>query len=302
VIANTEVAYRLQLFVPQPDRDNQAQDAAADDRLLESDSVGRHHGFLPPRSLTPARQEARRAARAAGLPIPVAAAYNAPQLTTPGGSTMRFLLCLAALAVAAPAHAQTEKLFNGKDFAGWKLFLDPKKSAAKTDEIFRVKEGVIHIDGSVNGYMITEKEYENYKLTLEWRWGEKITRGRNSGVFVHVSGPDQIWPKSVEAQLMAGFAGDIWLVGGYKLDVDAKRQDPKQARHFFRYTEAKEIEKPIGEWNKYEIVCQGDTITLIVNGKEVNKGTKAESTKGKILLQSEGAEIYFRNIELTPLK
>jgi len=217
---------------------------------------------------------------------------------------MRSLIGLFALAfAAAPVSAQTIQLFNGKDFSGWKLFLDPK-SSAKPADIFQVKDGVIVVDGSVNGYLITEKEYENYRLTLEWRWGEKIApkRGRNSGVFVHVTGPDKIWPKAIEAQLMSGSAGDFWLVDNFKLDVDSKRQDPKISRHYFRYPEAKDIEKPIGEWNKYEIICKGDTITLIINGKEVNKGTSAELSKGKILLQSEGAEIHFRNIELTPLK
>src|SRR5438876_3153565 len=63
----------------------------------------------------------------------------------------------------------------------------------------------------------------------------------------------------------------------------------------------KDVEKPIGEWNQYEITCQGDTIKLVINGKLVNEGTNAELTKGKILLQSEGAEIHFRNVELKPL-
>src|SRR5262249_44382181 len=160
-----------------------------------------------------------------------------------------------------------------------------------------VKEGTIVITGVPNGYLITEKEYENYVLTVEWQWGEKPG---NSGVFVHVSGEDKIWPKGVEAQLQNGRAGDFWLVGEFKLKVDEKRQDPKVARHFLRLKD--NVEKPAGEWNKYEITCKGDTIKLVVNGETVNEGTNAEATKGKILLQSEGAEIHFRNIELKPIK
>src|SRR5262249_36980800 len=148
--------------------------------------------------------------------------------------------------------------------------------------------------------LITEKEHENYVLKVEWRWGEKDHFGRNSGVFVHVNGPDKIWPKAVEAQLMNGFAGDFWLVDGFKLKVDEARRDPKNARHYFRKIKDG-VEKKIGEWNQYEITCKGDTIKLVVNGKLVNEGTDAELTRGKILLQSEGAEIHFRNVVLKRL-
>ena len=116
------------------------------------------------------------------------------------------------------------------------------------------------------------------------------------------SGPDKIWPKGVEAQLYSGSAGDFWLVDNFKLTVDKDRQDPKTARHYMRMKTDKPVEKKIGEWNKYEITCKGDTISLVVNGVKVNEGTEAEASKGKILLQSEGAPVHFRNIKLTPLK
>lgn len=211
------------------------------------------------------------------------------------------LVLIASWPHRLPAQAADKPipLFNGKDFTGWKKFVDPK-SKADPDKIFTIRDGVIVVDGSANGYLITEKEYSDYVLTLEWRWGEKVYRGRNSGVFVHVSGPDQIWPKGVEAQLMSGHAGDFWLVGGFKLKVDPKRRDPKIDRHYFRLKD--DVEKPLGEWNRYEITCAGPTVRLVINGQLVNEGTDAESTKGKILLQSEGAEIHFRNIYLTPLK
>lgn len=206
-------------------------------------------------------------------------------------------LCIPAL--GQNADTGWIKLFNGKDLSGWDVFLDPKKTADPKD-IFQVKDGVIYCDGSVNGYIITKKEFENYVLKLQWRWGEKIHRGRNSGVFVHVIGENKIWPKSVEAQLMVDHAGDFWLVGDFKLKVDPKRQDPKVARHYYRFKD--EVEKPVGEWNQYEITCDKGNIKLAINGHTVNEGTEAEATKGRILLQSEGAEIYFRNIELKPLK
>lgn len=215
-----------------------------------------------------------------------------------------FLAALAVLVLAAVGRADDPagwtKLFNGKDLTGWKTFLDPKAKADPA-KIWTVKDGVLICEGSVNGYIITEKDYSDYVLRLDWRWGDKMTRGRNSGVFVHVSGPDKIWPKGVEAQLFSGSAGDFWLVDGFKLTVDKSRQDPKQARHFFR-TVKEGVEKPIGEWNTYEITCKGDTIKLVVNGKAVNEGTNAEATSGKVLLQSEGAEIHFRNVQIKSLK
>ena len=220
--------------------------------------------------------------------------------------TLPFAVFLAALVISAvamrsPADDKEEgwtKLFNGKDFTGWKKYLDPKKNA-DPDTIWSVKDGMVVCEGSVYGYLLTEKDYENYHLRLQWRWGDKVTTSRNSGVFVHVSGPDKIWPKGVEAQLFSGRAGDIWLVDGFKLTVDAARQDPRSKRHYLHLKDG--VEKPIGEWNQYDITCKGDTINLVVNGELENEGTKAEQTKGKILLQSEGAEIYFRNIELKPL-
>ena len=211
-------------------------------------------------------------------------------------------ICLLAFALTARAGDDGwVKLFNGKDLTGWRVFLDPKKKADPKD-IFTVKDGVIHCEGSVNGYLITDKEYGDYVLKVSWRWGDKVhvKYGRNSGVFVHVVGEDKIWPKAIEAQLMSGSAGDFWLVGDFKLDVDPKRQDPKVSRHYFRT--AKDVEKKVGEWNQYEITCKGDAIKLVINGQPVNEGTGAEVTRGKILLQSEGAEIEFKDVMLKSLK
>jgi hypothetical protein len=213
-------------------------------------------------------------------------------------------LLLGGLAAPGPADEKGKadgwvKLFNGKDLSGWKAYLPPK-SKVTPDKIWSVHDGIIDCEGSVYGYLITEKEYGDYVLRLQWRWGKKVTKGRNSGVFVHVSGPDKIWPKGVEAQLFAGHAGDFWLVDGFTLQVDPARRDPKTPRHYYRLKDVSE--KPIGEWNQYEITCKGDTIKLVVNGKLANEGTKAEATRGKILLQSEGAEIHFRNVELKQLR
>lgn len=217
------------------------------------------------------------------------------------------LSLLAVLLFSVPAAAGDKdwtKLFNGKDLSGWKVFLDPRKKDAKAEDVWQVKEGVIVCQGHVFGYIITDKEYDNYVLTLKWRWGKKLPeKGTpNSGVFVHVTGPDKIWPKSVEAQLMSGHAGDFWLVDGFKLKVDPKRQDPKVDRHYFRLETTKPVENPVGEWNTYLITCKGDNVRLEINGQFVNEGTMAELSRGKILLQSEGAEIHFKDVMIKSMK
>jgi hypothetical protein len=216
--------------------------------------------------------------------------------------TAALLLALAALWTPRPAPAGEKdgewiKLFNGKDLSGWRVFLDPRAKDADPHKVFTVHEGIIACTGKPYGYLITEKEYSDYVLKVQWRWiPDPKVKGRNSGVFVHVVGPDKIWPKAVEAQLMADHAGDFWLVDNFKLKVDPKRQDRGTPRHYLRMKD--HVEKEIGEWNQYEITCKGDTVRLVVNGQLVNEGTQAELTKGKILLQSEGAPIEFKDVVL----
>lgn len=212
------------------------------------------------------------------------------------------LLAVLTISVAALNVARADDnpgwtpLFNGKDLTGWKRFLEPGKGG-EPDKVWTIADGVITCTGKPAGYIITEKEYDSFVLKFEWRWPSKPG---NSGCFVYVVGEDKIWPKGVEAQLMHEHAGDFWLVDNFKLDIDAARKDPKSDRHWFRTKD--KVEKPAGEWNQYEVYCQGDTVRLVINGQDVNVGMKPELTKGKILLQSEGAEIQFRNIAVKPLK
>ena len=209
------------------------------------------------------------------------------------------LLTVSAIVRTAGAEDTWTPLFNGRDLTGWQTFIEPEAVAkgAKPEDIWQVTDGVIHCAGRPIGYLLTDDEYSDYVLRFKWKWGEKPG---NSGCFVHVVGEDLIWPKGVEAQLQAGAAGDFWLVGGAQLDIDKSRQDPKVERHYFR-SKKDGVEKPIGEWNEYEITCDGDTIKLVINGQEVNVGTNSELKRGRILLQSEGAEIFFKDIELRPL-
>jgi hypothetical protein len=221
------------------------------------------------------------------------------------------LFCLAGLALgcglAAPADDKDgwTSLFNGKDFTGWTLVIRQKEGVkADAKEVWSVQDGYIRCAGAgkPNGYIATDKPYGDYVLKVKWRF-PKDSKGGNSGVLLHVQEKDEVWPTSVEAQMYSGRAGDFWLIypPTVKLDVDPARQDPKQARHYFRI-QKEEIEKPFGEWNEYEITCRGGDITLVVNGKKANEGKNGNLTNGRIALQSEGAEVHFKDIVIKSLK
>ena len=185
--------------------------------------------------------------------------------------------------------SQQTKLFNEQDLDGWKPFLGD--SSVDPSTVWSVNDGILRCEGKPNGYIRTVEDYSNYKLNLEWRWPEEPS---NSGVLLHMSEPDQIWPKSIEAQLMNRNAGDFYAIGGTGFaELKEGRRVPKQ-------NETNEREP--GQWNVYEIICKDNTITLYVNDLLQNEATQTTVNSGKIALQSEGSPIEFRNITLTPLK
>ena len=205
------------------------------------------------------------------------------------------VLAIAAAGAALFGHDAVARkkapleLFNGRDLAGWTVVADPDKDASAT---WSVKDGLIVSAGKPRGYLRTDAVYKDYRLRLQWRWPE---RAGNSGVFVHGMAADKVWPQSYEAQLQAGNAGEIRANGGAKFHKDSKPEDrslPKQAAS---------SERAPGEWNDYEIVCRGTTVTLFVNGVRQNELKKATQKSGWIALQSEGAPIEFRAITLEPL-
>ena len=182
-------------------------------------------------------------------------------------------------------------LWNGKDFTGWRLYLADED--LDVYDIWSVRDGVIHCKGKPNGYMRTKDKYADYRLHLEWRWPDEPT---NSGVLLHASGEDQIWPKCIECQLKAGSAGDLVLMGGAGITVDGKDMQNAEKRFVVIPKKQKSSEKTAGQWNTYDIHCDKDTIRCYVNGVLQNEGTAATITTGWICLQSEGGPIEFRNI------
>ncbi len=215
----------------------------------------------------------------------------------------RNFLAAAAIPVLT-AQSKSIQLFNGRNLDGWIPYLwDAKEKKQDTTTpvsgVWTVKDGVLHCTGKPVGYIRTVDEYDNYRLSLEWRWPEGTERG-NNGVLVHTTTPNAlgVWPKSIEVQLAKDNAGDFWVIGTTLEVPDVEKR--RQGRRHLNLTDGSE--KPVGEWNKIEIECQGDEIKVWVNGDLVNHATKCSVTRGAISLQSEGAPVMFRNIVLTPLK
>jgi hypothetical protein len=186
---------------------------------------------------------------------------------------------------------QKVTLWNGKNFSDWELYVDDE--TVDVDDVWTVKDGVVHCSGKPNGYMRTKRKYENYRLHLEWRW---VGEPANSGVLLHISGPDRLWPRCIESQLYAGNAGDLVLIGGPGITIDGQdKQDVEKAVVVIPKKE-QSSENPAGQWNTYEIYCEKDAIRCFVNGVLQNEGTEPTDTCGWIGLQSEGGPIEFRNI------
>ena len=207
-----------------------------------------------------------------------------------------FATCQLSSALAAEGEIA---LFNGKDFTGWTAVL--AKPEAKLEDVWSIKDGVLSCKGDPRGYLRTTKDdFADYTLRLQWRF-PKGTPGGNSGVLLHTSTPGAlgIWPRSIEAQLNHRNAGDIWVIPeSTTVQIDNAAERVKGRRHLNLTDDS---EKPIGEWNDYEIICHGDQITIKVNGVLVNHVTRCSITKGAICLQSEGAAVEFQNVRLTPL-
>ena len=206
------------------------------------------------------------------------------------------------------AHpADTIRLFNGKDLAGWSHFLaDPKVPAA---DVWSVRDGVLVCKGDPQGYLYTETEHTSFKLLVEWRWpkGEAARLGKapNSGVLLRVNGDAEGHPPRLRGPAPSGDAGDLYGFWGMPLEGDpARRREAKgheMLGDMVGFTKAEAAEKPEGEWNVYEITADGPSIVVLVNGKKVNEAKGAPVLPGRIGLQSEGGEIHFRRVELTPL-
>jgi hypothetical protein len=207
-----------------------------------------------------------------------------------------------------PSDSKTINLFNARDLTGWHVdvpHLDENPDAKAT---FIVRGGKLVSLGRPNGHLITDTEYENYRLEVEYRFA---AQPGNCGVLVHASTPRALYkmfPKSIEVQMNHRHAGDFWcIVEDITVPDMVERRGPKakwgitegKARRILNLTD--DSEKPVGHWNRMVIECVKDAVKVWVNGDLVNHGTQCTATKGQIALQAEGSEVEFRTLSLTPI-
>ena len=236
------------------------------------------------------------------------------------------VLTLATVALATsteiPPRGKAIVLFDGRDLRNFDVFLMDHGLNSDPNRVFSVEKGVLHVSGKEFGYVITKQEFSNYYLRAEFKWGDgtyapRAGQARDSGILYHVQGPQKVWPTSVEFQIIEGGTGDFWMTDGgaltglngvrvtgppgSALKIDRIGKGPWNDVAGYR-DPVGELEKPHGQWNLLELVAQGDHVKQFVNGKLANEGSQAFPSSGKILFQSEGAEVFFRNIKLYPLK
>jgi hypothetical protein len=227
-----------------------------------------------------------------------------------------------AISQEIPPHKAAIVLFDGRNLNNFDTFLKTKGLNSDPEHVFQVENGVIHISGKEMGYIITKVPYHDFYLRAEFKWGEgtygeREGKARDSGILYNIQGEQKVWPRSIEFQITEGGTGDFWMTDGAALTGrDGKRVEgppgsamkidhfgkgPSQNVVGFR-DPVGEMEKPYGEWNVLELVTQGDDVKQYVNGKLANEGTNPSPAEGKILFQSEGAEVFFRDMKLYPLK
>jgi hypothetical protein len=267
----------------------------------------------------------------------------------PSKFILPLLLCATAFGFTTIAPKDHWKqLFNGKDLTGWDIYIGPDLDNAGKPitgqpiglnndprHVFTIvkdgDENVIRISGENWGAISTKKEYENYHLQLQFKWGalswgQKKGKKKDSGLLYHSVGKYGAdygaWMRSQEFQVEEGNCGDYWGVAGGLADIPAVKKSEKdyvyspqgtlttfsqespQGRHCIKQGDA---ENPSGQWNTLDLYCHGDTSIHVVNGKvmmilyhnrQMENGKELPLTKGKIQVQSEGAEVYYRQIKI----
>jgi hypothetical protein len=232
------------------------------------------------------------------------------------------------------------QLFNGKNLDGWYTFIKDRGKNVDPKKVFTVKNGMIRISGEEFGCITSNDEFGNYKIIVEFKWGEityepRVDKARDSGLLLHSigedGGSDGTWMHSIECQIIEGGTGDFIVVGdgsqtfsitcpvasekqggsyvyqpsGNRVMINSGRinwyaRDPEW-KDIKGFRGLKDIEKPVGKWNKLECIVKDKEIFIYLNGTLVNHAVDVQPQKGRIQIQSEGAEVFFKRIVLTLL-
>ncbi len=196
---------------------------------------------------------------------------------------------------------------------------------------------VLRISGEIYGCVSTKSEFENYHLKLQVKWGDTKWHPRkqllkDSGVLYHSIGPHgaeswRSWMLSQEFQVMQGHMGDFWSQANSAIDIRAYLPEyimnpvADKSQPFLALGRGEEVqgycmrsanfEKPHGEWNELELICfenksihivNGEVVMILKNSRYVEDGKKFPMNKGKIQLQSEAAEVFYKNIKIKKLE
>lgn len=206
------------------------------------------------------------------------------------------------------ACSQLVSLFNGENLDGWHVDVPEMDEDDSAINPFIVRDGMLVSLGTPNGHLITDKAYQDYRLEVEYRFAGEPG---NCGILVHASTPRSLYemfPKSLEVQMMHENAGDFWcIVENIEVPDMEARRGPKEewgitegkGRRILNLTDGSE--NPLGEWNRMVIECLDDQIKVWVNDDLVNYGTSCTTQQGQIAVQAEGAEVEFRKLLLTPI-
>lgn len=263
------------------------------------------------------------------------------------GSSSIFFLLVSVLLWQSPSDVeaqgakQTIPLFNGKDLSGWYTYLKGRGRDNDPKKVFSVQDGVLKITGEEWGCITTVDEYENYRLTVEYRWdggthAPRENKARDSGVLIHSQGEDGgydgTWMHSIECQIIEGGTGDFIVVGNGSEDFSITvpvAEEKQGGAYLFKpidgtnvtvhrgrvnwfgrdpewkdvkdFRGARDLERPLGQWNFMEVVARGNDVRVYLNGALVNHATGVRPSRGRIQIQSEAAEISFRKVQLKPL-
>jgi Domain of Unknown Function (DUF1080) len=225
-------------------------------------------------------------------------------------SSLASLLFLSTLGLpAASLSAQARPLFNHRDLTGWHADVPDADTIPGLKSPFSVRDGMLIVDGEPRGHLISDSSFRSYRLDVEYRFSGKAG---NAGVLIHSSTPRALYrmfPKSIEVQMESGNAGDFWcIVEDIRVPDMVRRRGPRaewgitegKGRRIKHLIDGKEM--PVGEWNRIVVEAVGRSITVWVNGTLMNRGTKATADHGQISIQSEGAPVEIRKIELTPIR
>lgn len=197
-------------------------------------------------------------------------------------------------------------------------------------------EPVLHVTGEIYGSVHTKQEFENYHLVVQFKWGSqkwppRMTEPLDTGILYHVMGDHGVdywkaWALSQEFQIMEHNTGDWWTIAGSQIDIRCEKIPTETVPVYnlkaplisygpggagITCMRGKDAEKPKGEWNTLELITFGDKSLHIVNGQVVmalsnsrytQDGKEIPLTKGRILLQSEAGEAFFKGVKIKPIK